>query len=184
MKVMRKNPVRKAALAQVGRAASIVLTIAFLASLIGCQGVSQSGGGQQNQQIGNLAVGSASLDFGRVAPNNSKSLTLTVTNSGNKTVNISSASASTKYFALAATTFPVSLPAGQSTNLSISFTPNAAAAFSATLSIGSDASNGTQSVALIGTGTGLVLLNPTPQEFRGVVVGATKSQGSAITNRS
>ena len=182
---MRKKSVRKPALAQVGKAASIVVTLTALAALIGCQGVSQSGGGQQSQQsqqTGNLALGSASLDFGRVAPNTSKSLTLTVTNSGNKTVNISSASASTQYFALAATTFPVALSAGQSTNLSVSFTPNAAAAFSATLSIGSDASNGTQSVALSGTGTGLLSLNPTSKDFGSVVVGATKSLVVTISN--
>ena len=182
MKVMRKHSARKPALAQIGKAASIVVSVTVLAALIGCQGVSQSGGGQQNQQIGTLALGSASLEFGRVAPNTSKSLTLTVTNSGNKTVNISSASASTKYFALAPMTFPVVLAAGQSTSLSISFTPNAAVAFSAALSVNSDASNGMQSVALSGTGTGMLALNPASNDFGSVVVGATKSQVVTITN--
>ena len=184
VKVMRKNTERKPALARIGKAASTVLTLTILAALIGCQGLSQSGGGQQNQQIGNLVLGNASLNFGSVAPNTSKSLALMVTNSGNKTVNISSASASTKYFALTPMTFPVSVPAGQSTNLSISFTPNAASTFSATLSISSDASNGAQSVGLSGTGVtpGALSANPTSLSFGSVTIGNQSSIQETITN--
>jgi Cep192 domain 4/Abnormal spindle-like microcephaly-assoc'd, ASPM-SPD-2-Hydin/HYDIN/CFA65/VesB-like, Ig-like domain len=185
VKVMRKNPERKLALARIGKAASVALTLSALACLIGCQGLSQSGGGSKSsQEIGQLVLGSASLNFGSVTPNTSKSLTLTLTNSGNKAVNIGSASVSTKYFALAAPTLPVAVPAGQSTNVSISFTPNAAAAFTATLSIGSDAANGTQTVALSGTGIGLLALNPSSESFGSVSVGTTKSQAVTITNGS
>jgi len=183
VRVMRKNPARRSALEQIGKAAIIVLTLSALAALIGCQGLSQSGSGSSSgQQSGNLVLGSASLEFGNVSPNTSKSLTLTVTNSGNKTVTISSASASTKYFALASPMLPVSLGAGLSMNLSISFTPNAAATFSATLSISSDASNGTQTLSLSGAGTGLLALSPSSDAFGSVVVGGSTSQLVTITN--
>jgi len=105
-----------------------------------------------------------------------------MTNSGNKAVSIGSASVSSKYFALSAPTLPLSLATGQSTNLSVSFTPNASAVFNATLSLSSDASNGTQTVALSGDGTGLLTLNPTSEDFGSVTVGATKSQTVTITN--
>jgi len=181
---MRKNSARKPAATRIGRAASLALALSALAALIGCQGLSESrsSSGQQTQQSGNLVLGNASLDFGSVSPNATKSLTLTATNSGNSTLNISSASVSTKYFALTSPTLPVALAAGQSTVLNISFTPNATAAFSATLSVGSDAANGTQTVALSGTGAGLLALNPSSEAFGSVVVGATKSQLVTITN--
>ena len=176
---MRNNPGRKISGQQIGKAASTVLILSALAALIGCQGVSQSGSGQQS---GNLVLASASLDFGDVTPGTSKNLTVTATNSGNKTVNINGASVSTKYFALLSPLFPVSLGAGQSTTLSISFTPNAAAKFSATLSVNNDAADGTQTLSLSGAGSGLLALNPSSEAFGGVTVGATKSQLVTITN--
>jgi hypothetical protein len=177
--VMRKNPPRKLTVAQIGKAASIVLMLLALAALTGCQGFSQSGSGQQS---GNLVIGSLSLDFGDVTPGSSKNLTVTATNSGNKAVNISGVSISTKYFTLISPLFPVSLGAGQSTTLSISFTPNAVAEFSATLSVSSDAADGTQTLALSGAGAGLLALNPSSEAFGSVNVGATKSQVVTITN--
>ena len=181
VKVMRKNQARTLAITRIGKATSIVLTLSALAALVGCQGLSQSSS-NSSQASGNLVLGSASLDFGNVTPNTSKSMTLNATNSGNQTVNITSASFSTKYFALTAPTLPVALSAGQSTSLSISFTPNAAAAFNATLSIVSDASNGTQTVALSGTGTGLLAVSPTSEAFGNVNVGASTSQTVTLTN--
>jgi len=177
--VMRNHPARKIPIARIGKAASFVVVLSALAALVGCQGVSQSG---PSQQSGNLALASASLDFGDVTPGTSKSLTLTATNSGNKSVNISGASVSTKFFALTSPLFPVSLAAGQSTTFSILFTPNAAAKFSAALSISSDASDGTQTVSLSGAGSGLLALNPSSEAFGSVIVGATKSQVVTITN--
>ena len=46
-------------------------------------------------------------------------------NPGNKSVDIGSASFSTKYFAMASPSFPFSIAPGQIATLSISFTPNA-----------------------------------------------------------
>jgi len=177
--VMRKNPTRKLTVAQTGKAASIILMLSALAALTGCLGFSQSG---SSQQSGNLVIGSASLDFGDVTPGTSKNLTVTATNSGNKTVTISGASFSTKYFGLLSPLFPVSLGAGQSIALSISFTPNAVAKFSATLSVSSDAADGTQTLALSGAGAGLLALNPSSEAFGSVNVGATKSQVVTINN--
>ncbi|PWT84579.1 MAG: hypothetical protein C5B58_04500 [Acidobacteria bacterium] len=181
MKVMRKNLAKKCVVTQIGKTASILSTVLVLAVLVGCQGLSESSSGG-SQQFGNLVLGSASLDFGDVAPNTTKTLTVAATNSGNAAINISSASISTKYFVITSPSFPVSIAAGQSANLSISFTPNAAAKFTATLSITSDASNGAQALALSGAGTGLLALNPTSSAFGSVTVGANKSQVVTITN--
>lgn len=179
---MLKLPAGKTT-AQIGRVAAIVLTLWAFAALTGCQGLSESrSNGGQNQTVGNLVLGSASLDFGSISPNTTKSLTITATNSGNKSVTINAASVSSKHFALTSPTLPVALAAGHSTTLSVSFTPNATAMFSAMLSISSDASNGTQTVSLSGAGTGLLALSPSSKAFGSVVVGASSSQLVTVTN--
>lgn len=179
---MRKNSERNSAIKRIGKAASLALALAALAALIGCQGLSESSSGGGGQQSGSLALGSTSLDFGDVSPNTTKTLNITATNSGNAAVTINSASVSTKYFAVTAPTLPVTISPGLSMTLSVSFTPNAAAKFNATLSFTTDATNGTQTIALSGAGTGLLALNPSSQAFGNVTVGATKSQTVTITN--
>lgn len=176
---MRKKTARNLAVARIAKAANLVFVLAAAAALVGCQGVSQSGSGQQH---GNVVVGSASLDFGAVTPGTSKTLILTATNSGNASVNISGASFSTKYFALTSPTLPVSVAAGQSTTLTISFTPDAATAFSATLTVSSDGSNPSATVSLSGSGTGPLAISPTSEAFGSVTVGSSKSQVVTITN--
>ena len=165
---------------------SAVLVLASLIGLAGCQGVSAGGGSNQPPAAGTLSLASAKLDFSNVAAGNSKSLTVTATNTGAKAVTINSASVSTKYFALTAPSLPVQLSAGQSTPLSITFTPNAAGTFSATVTISSDASNPVTNLSLSGMGTsvasGQLGLNPTTQAFGSITVGATSSQTISLTN--
>lgn len=155
--------------------------VSALAALVGCMGFSQSG---SSQQSGNLVLGGASLNFGSVMPNTTKTLTVTATNSGGRTVNISGVSFSTKYFAMASPAIPLALAAGQSIALSVSFTPSSAANFTATLSISSDASDGAQSVTLSGTGAsaGQLQVNPTTEPFGNVNVGSNKSQTVTLNN--
>jgi hypothetical protein len=181
---MRKTQVRNAAPAKIGKAASVVLILSVLATFTGCMGFSQSGSGSGGDQSGNLVLGSSTLDFGDVTINSTKTLTVTASNPGNKTINVSSVSFSTKYFAISSPTLPVSVAAGQSVTLSISFTPNAATNFTATVSIASDASNGTQTVALSGSGTTTTQLqiNPTTAPFGSVNVGSSKSQVVTLNN--
>jgi hypothetical protein len=180
---MRNNQVRKSVPKEFGKAASVILILSTLAAFTGCMGFSQSGSGS-GQESGNLVLASATLDFGDVTTNNTKSLTVTASNSGNKTVSVSGASFSTKYFAMSAPSLPLSLAAGQRITFSISFTPNAAANFSATLSVASNASDGTQTLALSGTGTSTTQLqiNPTTEPFGNVTVASSKSQVVTLNN--
>jgi len=179
VKVMRKNLERSLSIEKLGKAAGALLILSGLATLVGCQGLSQSG---SNQPSSTLVLGSASLDFGGVAPGKSKTLTIAANNSGNKTVTISGASFSSKYFSLVSPTLPVSVGPGLSTALSISFTPNAAATFNGTLTVTSDASNPTVTASLSGAGTGSLQLSPTSEAFGSVTVGANKSQTVTLTN--
>ena len=179
---MGKNRVGKTAAQCFGQAASALLLLASLPCLVGCQGVSAAGSGQP--QNGSLVLGSLSVDFGNVTAGGSKTLTVTATNSGTKSVTVSSASVSTKYFSVIAPSLPVAIGAGQSTALSMKFTPNATGSFSATATIDSDASNAVTSLSLSGTGVGngQLALNPTSQAFGSVTVGTKASATVTLTN--
>src|SRR5271165_2817567 len=171
---------------QRAKAAAILLLLASLSLLVGCQGFSTAGttGSSNQQTTGNLSLSASTLDFGSVTAGSSKTLTVTATNSETQSVTISSAALSTKYFSLTAPSLPVVLAAGQSTSLSFKFTPNAAGPFSGTVSLTSDASNTDPSLTLTGTGVaaGQMTLNPSSQDFGSVTVGTTQSQTVTLTN--
>lgn len=181
--MMLKNPAGKRRWTQYpSKASSALLLVAALVCLAGCQGFSAAGSSQP--QSGTLSLANASLDFGSVSAGGSKTLTVIATNSGSASVNISSASVSTKYFAISAPSLPLTIGAGQSATFSILFTPNASGTFNATVTINSDASNPVTSLTLSGTGTGTaqLTLNPTSQSFGGVTVGTQSSVNVTLTN--
>jgi Cep192 domain 4/Protein of unknown function (DUF1573)/Abnormal spindle-like microcephaly-assoc'd, ASPM-SPD-2-Hydin len=157
-----------------------------LATLVGCQGFSSSKPANQQQQLGTVLLGSASLDFGNVTAGTSKTLTVTASNTGTASVTISSASVSSQYFSLSGPGLPVTIAVGQNATFSFAFAPNAAGAFSATVSIASDASNGPVALSLSGTGMadGQLALNPASQSFGSVTVGSQSNQTVTLTNNS
>jgi hypothetical protein len=162
-----------------------LVLLASLTFLIGCQGVSAAGSSSQKQSS-TLSLLTATLDFGSVTAGSSKTLTVTATNSGSASISVSSAAISTQYFSLIAPSLPITVAVGQSATISIKFTPNAAGAFSATLSITSDAANTVTNLPLSGTGTapGQLILNPVSESFGNVTVGSKQSQTLTLTNTS
>jgi hypothetical protein len=168
-----------------GKVVGALVLLAGLTFLIGCQGVSAAGSSSQKQSS-TLSLLTSTLDFGSVTAGSSKTLTVTATNSGPASVSVSSAAISTQYFFLIAPSLPITVAAGQSTTISIKFTPNAAGTFSATLSITSDAANTVTNLPLSGTGTapGQLMLNPASESFGNVTVGGKQSQTLTLTNTS
>jgi hypothetical protein len=124
------------------------------------------------------------LDFGGVVTGSKKALTLTATNSENTSITVTSAVSSTAEFAWSGAGLPVTIAAGQSIPLSITFTPDAAANASGTFSISSNATNQTASVTLSGTGLAppQVQVSPTSIGFGTVTVGSTQSEPLTLTN--
>ncbi|HXO31924.1 MAG TPA: choice-of-anchor D domain-containing protein [Candidatus Acidoferrales bacterium] len=163
------------------------LLLVALATMVGCQGFSSSKpASQQTTQVGTILLSSASLDFGSVTAGTSKTLTLSASNTGAAAVSISSVSISTKYFTLSAPSLPVSIAPGQNSTISLVFTPNVAGAFSATVSISSNASDSSSTLSLSGTGVsnGQLVINPTGETFGNVTVGSQSSQTVTLTNNT
>jgi len=165
------------------RVGGLGLIFIGLIALAGCQGFSSSKPAVQ-QQSGALVIGSVSLDFGSVTEGTSKTLTASLSNTGTTSVTISSIAIFSQYFSLSGPGLPVTIAAGQNSTISLVFTPNAAGAFSATVSLTSNASNVSTTLSLSGTGLadGQLAVSPTIQSFGSVAVGSQSNQTVTLTN--
>jgi hypothetical protein len=101
---------------------------------------------------GELAVTPASLSFGNVAVGSSLSLNGSLNASG-ASVTITSASLNNSEFVLSGISLPATLAAGQSAPFTVTFTPQASGATSASLSFSSNAANSPAVQSMTGTGT-------------------------------
>ena len=101
---------------------------------------------------GQLAVSPTSLSFGNVAVGSSSPLSGNLTASG-ASVTIASASVNSSEFVLSGISLPATLAAGQSTPFTVTFTPGASGAASASLSFTSNAANSPAVQSMTGTGT-------------------------------
>lgn len=182
--MMPKAPANGSSAQTLAKVAGAILLLAGLGFLAGCQGVSAAN--STPPPLGTLTLPNPSVAFGNVPPGSSKTISVTATNTGTATVNVSSVAISTKYFVLTAPSMPVSIAAGQSSPISLTFSPNAAGTFNASMIISSDASDAQTTVALSGTGatasSGTLSSNPTTEAFGSVADGTTQSQTVTLSN--
>jgi hypothetical protein len=101
---------------------------------------------------GTLAVSPTSLSFGNVTVGVGLPLTGSLTASG-ASVTVASASLNNSEFVLSGISLPVTLAAGKSAGFTVTFTPQASGATSASLSFSSNASNSPAAQSMTGTGT-------------------------------
>jgi P pilus assembly chaperone PapD len=100
-----------------------------------------------------LSVSPSSLAFGSLALNSSGSKTVSLKNTGNSNITISSVSTTGAGFADSGVNANLVLSPNQSASLDVSFDPKAAGAASGKVTIASNAGNSPESVSLSGTGT-------------------------------
>jgi hypothetical protein len=113
-------------------------------------GSSSSG---SSSDSGSLALGSTSVAFGDVDVKSPATQTVTLTSSGTGSVTISGISISGTGFTTSGVSTPMTLSSKQSASLQVQFDPTTTGSFSGTVTISSNASNGsTMKIALSGTG--------------------------------
>jgi len=105
---------------------------------------------------GQLSVSPSTVNFGNVIVGVTQKQTVTAAASG-ASVTISSVTTSNPEFALTGLSLPLTLAAGQSATLTVTFTPQASGIASGTITFASNASNASMAETLTGTGT------PAPQ---------------------
>jgi hypothetical protein len=97
---------------------------------------------------------------------------------------ISAATATGAGFSLSGVALPLTLNAGQSTTLSVQFTPTAAGAISGNIAITSNGANPNLNIAVSANGVtpGALSANPTSFSFGSVQIGNNASLSETITN--
>ena len=161
---------------------SSILVLLALGGLLGCQAL--SGASSSPGQNGGLTVTTPHLDFGTVVIGASKSLTDIVTNSTASNVIISQARVTGNGFQIVGPSFPLTLAAGQSATLSLTFTPQAAGSPVGTVLVTSNAPNPTAMVDLSATAVtaGVLNANPGSVSFGTVQVGSSQTKQESFTN--
>jgi hypothetical protein len=107
---------------------------------------------QLNLPVPTLGISATSVTFGNVAVATTATQTVTLTSSGTEAVTVSAATVTGTGFALAPTTFPLTLNPGQTATLSVLFDPTAMGASTGQLTVSSNSSVATAAIPLSGTG--------------------------------
>ena len=133
---------------------------------------------------GQLALLPTAENFGSITTGTQQSQSVTVTNTGGASVDISQVSVSGTGFQLTGITTPLTLGASQGKTFTVTFAPQTAGNATGTVTISSNASNSTLTMALSGTGIspGALTSNPTSLNFGSVAVGSSQSLSETITN--
>ena len=150
-------------------------------------GTTVQGGADNYGTVFSLSLGSpattvtlspTSLSFGdQLIDTTSSAKTVTLTNSGTATLDISSISitAGSSFFAISSNTCEATLAAGKKCKVSVKFTPTALGAVTGTLSFTDNASGSPQTVSLSGTGEAQATLTPASYTFKKTQVGKTSA---------
>jgi hypothetical protein len=132
---------------------------------------------------GNLTTNPTSFDFGDVVIGTTQTQTETVKNTGGASLTVTAATVGGA-FSVSGLSLPLTLAANQSSTFGVRFTPAAAGAANATLSLTVSGSSTTVDVALSGTGVtpGKLTASPTSFTFSNVVVGQSQTQTETLQN--
>jgi len=130
-----------------------------------------------------LSVSAASLTFANTLVGSSASQTISLTNSGTGAVTISQATLTGSGFALSGLTGTVTLTAGNSLMLTVSFAPSTMGTVTGSLTVVSNATNSPATISLSGTGIQpQISVAPSSISFTNVSVGVTNTQSLTIKN--
>ena len=135
----------------------------------------------------NISISPTSAPFGNQLINTSSTPTnLTITNTGTADLTISNVAISgtnASDFSFTAGTLPITVTAGNTTTIAVTFTPAATGSKTATLSITDNVNGSPHTVALTGTGTAPGFSSSSSMSFGNQNVGTSSSaQGLVVTN--
>src|SRR5580692_4513654 len=126
----------------------------------------------------------ASLTFSNIATGQTSSQTVTLTNTGGVSTTVSQATASGTGFSVSGFTAGTLVP-GATMSFSVTFAPATVGSFPGTVTVTSNASNPSLSIALSGTAEGapaVLTASPTSLTYTNITVGQSSSQTETIKN--
>ncbi len=148
----------------------------------GGSGSGSSGGGGTHP--GTLSASPASLDLGSVAVGATKTASVSLVNGTTNNVSVAKVSVSGTGFALSSVpAVPFTVDAGKSLSVSVSFTPPASGGATGTITVTSNATNASMTVALSGNGLapGELGLSPQSLDFGNVTAGSSYTLNASLS---
>jgi hypothetical protein len=130
-----------------------------------------------------LSPAASNVSFGSRLVGSSSSQGVTLTNTGNSDVSISSISTSSSAFTSSGVSAPVKISAGQSVNVMVAFAPTVTGVSTGTVTVHSDASNSPAIISITGSSVQPQLsIVPASVSFGDVTVGQTNTQTITLRN--
>ncbi|HEX5481191.1 MAG TPA: choice-of-anchor D domain-containing protein [Terriglobia bacterium] len=140
-------------------------------------------GSRSSSRVSQISVSPLSIAFGRVKAGTASAKTITLNNSGAADVTVSSAGVTGKGFSVQGLAMPLTLAAGQSASLTVTFAPEAAGDVAGSVSVASTAANSPAAVAVSGTGEVESLsANPSGLSFGSVGLGGNSALPVVLSN--
>jgi surface-anchored protein len=122
---------------------------------------------------------SGNLGFGNITVGQTATRTFTITNSGNAPLNVSSIAYPTGF---SGNWSSGAIAAGASQNIAVTFAPTAAQSYGGNITVNSDSTSGTNTIAVSGTGTASAIALSGNLAFGNVPVGQTAARTLTISN--
>jgi len=136
--------------------------------------------------VGQLTASPTGMSFTNVTVGSNATQSISLSNTGNANLTISSITTSGTGFSGSGITVPLTLTPGQSSTYSVQFAPTAAGSASGQVSFVSNASNSPTSVSMTGTGVtapaAQLTTNPTSESFGNVTLGSNTTQSISLSN--
>jgi hypothetical protein len=164
----------------------VVVVLAALATMVGCQGISSSNKSTPppNPTAEQLTVAPASISFGIVKVGNNQSQPATLMNSGGTTLEVTQVTATGAGFSVSGLSLPVTLASGHSQGFTVIFTPQSSGTIKGNLAIANTGSTTTVNVPLSGGSqtSGALTASPSSLNFGSVQVGSYQTLPETLTN--
>jgi hypothetical protein len=155
----------------------------------GIQSISVSGTGTTASSVSSssqsylLLASASSLNFGDTLVGSSASQAIALTNTGTASVNLSQVAITGAEFSVSGFTGAVTLAAGQSFSLTVSFAPSTVGSATGSINFVSSATNSPATISLTGNGVQpRISVIPASVSFGNVTVGVTNTQTVTISN--
>ena len=163
------------------------LVVLALATMVGCQGLTNSNKAATTQPKttpGVVTVTPSSLSFGVVKVGNNQSLPATMTNTGGSTLQVTQVTLTGTGFSVSGLSLPVTLAAGQSQGFTVVFTPKTAGNVTGNLAVANTGSTPKVNVVLTAGSASEGVLSPSPSslDFGSVQVGGNQALPETLTN--
>ena len=142
--------------------------------------ISLSGSGTTTQA--QLTISPTSVAFSSVNVGSNATQSVTLTNTGNASLNITAATIAGSGYSMSLAA-PLTINAGQNTTFTVTFAPASAGSVSGSITITSNAPGSPATISLGGTGVqAQIAASPSSVSFGNVVVGTSNSQAVTLTN--